>query len=253
MIVKKVPTSKLAPAKSKAHNVRALADYIAGPKAGGAGEKVEHRGALNLLNLDHEGQVQEMIDLAELAKRSPQPVQHWILSWREGEQPSAAQADEAVGMFLGEMGLTDHQAIYALHQDTNNWHLHLAINRVHPETEKLATVNNGFDHEVAHRAIARVEHAQGWHREDRGLFRVQEDGRLERERPRADQEREPSGPARDFEERVGARSAERVAIEDGAPAIRPTPAYSACPPLGEQNGHRHHRAGREKRRWTPLQ
>jgi hypothetical protein len=67
MIVKKVPTSKHAPAKSKAHNVRALADYIAGPTAGGAGEKVEHRGAMNLLNLDHEGQVQEMIDLAETA------------------------------------------------------------------------------------------------------------------------------------------------------------------------------------------
>ena len=107
MIVKKVPTSKRAPAKSKAHNVRALADYIAGPKAGGAGEKVEHRGALNLLNLDHEGQVQEMIDLAEMAKRSPQPVQHWIMSWREGEQPTAAQADEAVRMFLDEMGLAE--------------------------------------------------------------------------------------------------------------------------------------------------
>jgi relaxase-like protein/conjugative element/phage-associated large polyvalent protein/DNA relaxase TraI-like protein/DNA primase RepB-like protein len=220
MIVKKVPTSKLAPAKSKANNVRALADYIAGPKAGGAVEKVEYRGALNLLNLDHEEQVQEMIDLAELAKRSPQPVQHWIMSWREGEQPTLAQGDEAARMFLAEMGLAEHQAIFGLHRDTENWHLHLAINRVHPDTERLATVNNGFDHEVAHRAIARVEHTQGWQREDRGLFRVQEDGRVQRERSRRDQEREPSGPARDFEERVGARSAERIAIEDGAPAIR---------------------------------
>ncbi len=212
MIVKRIPTSKLASAKSKAHNVRALADYIAGPKAGGAGEKVEHRGALNLLNLDHEGQVEEMVDLAELAKRSPQPVQHWIMSWREGEQPTSAQADQAARMFLDEMGLAEHQAIYGLHRDTENWHLHLAVNRVHPETEKLATVNNGFDHEVAHRAIARVEHSQGWQREDRGLFRVQEDGRIERERPRDERERKPSGRARDFEE--------RVAIEEGAPAIR---------------------------------
>ena len=220
MIVKKVPTSKLAPAKSKAHNVRALADYIAGPKAGGAGEKVEHRGALNLLNVDHEGQVQEMIDLAETAKRSPQPVQHWIMSWREGEQPTSAQADQAARMFLDEMGLAGHQALYGLHRDTENWHLHLAVNRVHPETEKLVTVNNGFDHEVAHRAIARIEHAQGWQREERGLFQMREDGRVERARPRDEQERKPSVRARDFEERVGARSAERVAIEDGAPAIR---------------------------------
>ena len=220
MIVKKIPTSKLAAAKSKAHNVRALADYIAGPKAGGAGEKVEHRGALNLLNVDHEGQVQEMIDLAETAKRSPQPVQHWVMSWREGEQPTSGQADKAAKMFLDEMGLAGHQALYGLHRDTENWHLHLAVNRVHPETEKLVTVNNGFDHEVAHRAIARIEHAQGWQREERGLFQMREDGRVERARPRAEHERKPSVRARDFEERVGARSAERLAIEDGAPAIR---------------------------------
>ncbi|HZL18531.1 MAG TPA: TraI/MobA(P) family conjugative relaxase [Polyangia bacterium] len=243
MIVKKVPTSKLAPAKSKAHNVRALADYIAGPKAGGAGEKVEHRGALNLLNLDHEGQVQEMIDLAEMVKRSPQPVQHWIMSWREGEQPTSAQADEAARMFLAEMGLSEHQAIYGLHRDTDNWHLHLAVNRVHPETEKLATVNNGFDHEVAHRAIARVEHAQGWQREDRGLFRVQEDGRVERERPRDEQERKPSVQARDFEERVGGWSAERVAIEDGAPAIRAARSWREVHEVLAEKGMRFERKG----------
>ena len=45
-----------------------------------------------------------MIDLAEMARRSPQPVQHWILSWRESEQPTTAQADEAVRMFLARDG-----------------------------------------------------------------------------------------------------------------------------------------------------
>ena len=243
MIVKKVPTSKLAPAKSKAHNVRALADYIAGPNAGGAAEKVEHRGTLNLLNVDHEGQVQEMIDLAETAKRSPQPVQHWIMSWREGEQPTSAQADKAAKMFLDEMGLAGHQALYGLHRDTENWHLHLAVNRVHPETEKLVTVNNGFDHEVAHRAIARIEHAQGWQREERGLFQMREDGRVERTRPRDEQERKPSVRARDFEERVGARSAERVAIEDGAPAMRAAGSWREINEALAQKGMRLERKG----------
>jgi hypothetical protein len=133
MIVKKIATSQNAAPKSKAANVRALADYIAGPGAGGDGEKVEHRGALNLLNIDHDGQVQEMIDLAETAKRSPQPVQHWILSWRENEQPTTAQTDEAVRMFIAEMGLAEHQAIYALHRNTNIWHVHVAVNRVERE------------------------------------------------------------------------------------------------------------------------
>lgn len=226
MIVKKVATSKVAAPKSKALNVRALVDYIAGPRAGGDGEKVEHRGAQNLLNIDHDAQVQEMIDLAETARRSPQPVQHWIMSWREGEQPTPAQADEAVSVFLDEMGLAGHQAVYALHRNTRNSHLHLAVNRVHPDTERLVTVNNGFDHEVAHRAIARIEHRQGWQREDRALFFARPSGELERSQPRAAGDRQPSGRARDFEERVGERSAQRIALEVAAPIIRQARGWS---------------------------
>jgi hypothetical protein len=220
VIVKKVGTSKTAAPKSKASNVRALLDYIAGLTASGAGEKVEHRGALNLLNIDHDGQVREMIDLAEIARRSPQPVQHWILSWREGEQPTRAQADEAVGMFLAEMGLSEHQAVYALHRDTHNCHVHVAVNRVHPLTEKVVTVNNGFDLEVAHRAIARIELRQGWEREARGLYAVDPSGRAERLRPRHQAERRPSGRAQGLEERTGERSAQRIAIDEAAPIIR---------------------------------
>jgi hypothetical protein len=220
VIVKKVPTSKAGALKSKALNVRALLNYIAGPMAGGNGEKVEHRGAENMLNVDHEAQVQEMIDLAEVARRSPHPVQHWIISWREAEQPTAAQADAAVATFLDEMGLSEHQVVYALHRDTKNCHLHLAVNRVHPDSEKLVVVNKGFDHEVAHRAIARIERDQGWQREGRALFVAQPNGDLERSRAREQRERQPSGPARDFEERVGARSAQRIALEVAAPIIR---------------------------------
>lgn len=219
-------TSKHAAPKGKALNIRALVDYIAGPAAGGDGEKVEYRGALNLLNIDHDAQVQEMIDLAEIPSRSPQPVQHWILSWREGEQPSLEQADQAITLFLEEMGLAGHQAIYALHRNTRNCHLHLAVNCVHPDTEKVVTVNAGFDHEVAHRAIARIEQRQGWQPEDRALFIARPDGDLSRSHPREVRESQPSSRARDFEERVGDRSAQRIAIEIAAPIMRQARSWS---------------------------
>ncbi|HVV50573.1 MAG TPA: TraI/MobA(P) family conjugative relaxase [Polyangia bacterium] len=219
MIVKKVPPSKFAAPKSLAANVRDLADYIAGPAAGGDGEKVEHRGGLNFLADDHDGQVQEMVDLAEAARRDAKPVQHWILSWREGEQPTPAQADEAVKMFLGEMDLAEHQAIYALHSDTHNWHLHLAVNRVHPDTEKLVTVNKGYDHKVAHRAIARIELRQRWEPEARALYAPDGTGDLKLVK-RPDGDRQPSAPALALEERVGVQSAQRIGIQDAAPLIR---------------------------------
>ena len=243
MIVKKVPTSKAAPTKSKARNVRALADYIAGPHAGGDAEKVEHRGALNLLNIDHDGQVDEMIDLAETARRSPQPVQHWIMSWREGEQPTPAQANEAVAIFLDEMGLQGHQVIYALHRDTQNCHLHLAVNRVDPETEKVVTVNNGFDHEIAHRAIARIEQRQGWQREDRALFVARPDGDLERSQPRGERGRQLSSRARDFEERAGERSAQRIALEVAAPIIHEAGSWDEMHQALGREGFRFERKG----------
>ncbi|MEO8211631.1 MAG: TraI/MobA(P) family conjugative relaxase [Myxococcales bacterium] len=219
MIVKKISTSKTAAPKSKAQNVRALVDYIAGESAGGSSEKIEDRGAFNLLNVDHEGQVEEMVDLAEAGKRSPQPVQHWIMSWRQGEQPTPAQAREAVGMFLDEMGLSRHQTVYGMHRDTDHWHLHLAVNRVDPETEKVVTVNGRFDIEIAHRAIARIEHVQGWQREANGLY-LQKADELERVRPRERTELQPTTLARDIEERTGERSAQRIAIEKAGPAMR---------------------------------
>ena len=221
MIVKKVPTNKKAPLKLKGLHARDLCDYIAGPDAGGGDEKVEHRGAVNLWNIDHAGQAQEMADLAEAARRSPQPVQHWILSWRSGEQPTAAQAEEAVRLFLTEMGLAEHQCIYALHRNTNNYHLHLAVNRVHPETERVVTVNGRFDIEVAHRAIARIEHAQGWQREAGGRYHVLDSGEVQRSPKQAEPiERAPTTAARDFENLTGQKSAQRVAIDAGAPVLR---------------------------------
>src|SRR4029079_1098812 len=109
---------------------------------------------------------------------------------------------------------------YALHRDTHNCHVHLAINRVHPTTEKVVTVNNGFDLEIAHRAVSRIEQRQGWEREARGLYAVDPDGRAERLRPRDKGERRPSGRAQDLEERTGQRSAQRIAIEEATPIIR---------------------------------
>jgi hypothetical protein len=220
MIVKKVATSRTAPAKSRTVHVRDLCNYIAGIGDAGEGGRVEHRGSVNLLNLEHEQQVQEIADLAEVAGRSRQPVQHWIFSWPEGEQPTTAQADHAVRIFLAEMGLSGHQGFYALHRDTDNWHLHLAVNRVDPDTERLVTVNGGFDLEAAHRALARIEHAQGWAPERWGRYRVNPGGAVERAAPSRTPKAQPCGRVRDGETRSGKKSAQRIAIEEAGPVLR---------------------------------
>ena len=120
-----------------------------------------YAGGRGFISDSHAAQREEMIALASEAVRSRNPVNHYIMSWREGEQPSPAQIEEAVSIFVEELGVQAHQAIYALHKDTDNLHLHIAINRVHPDTLKCVEINRGFDIEAAHRAIARIEHESG--------------------------------------------------------------------------------------------
>lgn len=218
MIVKKVKNPQKA--ASKAVRVSRLTDYIREPERENSQEKCIHAGARGFITDEPQSQTAEMIALSQEAVRSKDTINHYVLSWREGEQPSPEQVEEAVSIFMDELSVKDHQAIYGLHADTDNLHLHLAINRVHPETLKVVKINNGFDIEAAHKAIARIENAQGWQREQNGRYQVLENGELGREHIDKDKPRQPAQPKRDMENRTGEKSAERIAIEDGAPIIK---------------------------------
>ncbi len=51
-----------------------------------------------------------MIAIAQMASRSPNPIDHWLLSWREGELPTPAEIDETVTMFLEHLGVDNQRA-----------------------------------------------------------------------------------------------------------------------------------------------
>src|SRR5262249_26150415 len=138
---------------------------------------------------------------------SKDPIVHYVMSWQEGEAPKEAQVEEALSLFLAELGLPEHQVVYGLHADTENYHLHVMLNRVHPDSLQVAPLWNDFD--AADRALARIEHAQGWQREERGRYRVQEDGELVREHHEV-REQEPSARVCDQERRTQEKSAERI-------------------------------------------
>jgi len=218
MVGKKILNSK---DKSKAASIRDLVDYIRAPEMVNPEEKVIYANGRGFITDSHAAQREEMVALASEAVRSKNPVNHYILSWREGEQPSLAQIEEAVSIFMAELGVGDHQAIYGQHADTDNIHLHIAINRVHPDTLEVVKINGGFDIEAVHKALARIEHVQGWQREQRGRYRVRDGGELIREHLVTDtpKARQPGQRKRDMENRTGEKSAERICIEEGAPAI----------------------------------
>lgn len=240
MIVKKIKADRV---KSKAGHIRDLTDYIRNPQARNPGEKVLYERGRGFLCEDHESQQAEMVALAQEAVKSPNPVSHWVLSWREGEQPSVEQVEEAVSLFLGELGISEHQVIYALHRDTDNLHLHIAVNRVHPDTLKVIKPNGGFDIEAAHRAVARIEHAQGWERERHGRYHVLENGELRRDSQERPEIRQPEQRKRDMEHRTGEKSAERIAIEEGAPILRAARSWEQLHAELAQVGMRYEKTG----------
>lgn len=58
---------------------------------------------------------------------------HLIVSFRPGETPSPETLREIEERICAGLGYAEHQRISAAHHDTDNLHLHIAINKVHPE------------------------------------------------------------------------------------------------------------------------
>lgn len=211
MIVKKIKNENNRP---KAWQIGDLVDYIRHPHNRNPQEKIEYAGGRNFISSTHTGQKLEMITLARESVHSKMPVTHWIFSWQEGEQPTREQVEELMDVFLARMELAGHQAVYGLHHDTDNYHLHIAVNRMNPETGKVVQPHKGFDKREAHKILALIEHQQGWKSEENALYAVLENGELARRR-KGQEVVQPKQEALAFEYARGEKSAQRIAQERG--------------------------------------
>jgi hypothetical protein len=151
----------------------------------------------------------QMNSLAFQNKRCADPVMHLLLSWRENERPTYEQTVEAVKIALGELNLSQCQAVYALHQNTDNMHLHICVNRIDPETTKAVIPAGGWTRRAMERAARRIEHAQGWQTESNTWSEINEHGELVR-KPYLPENAVPQ-KVQDMENLTGEQSAIRKA------------------------------------------
>lgn len=200
---------------------RDLINYVTrGIKGGKIVEKVEAAGCINLLSMDTA--TAEMESTAFQNVRCGLPAFHFMLSWREHEHPTLDQVKDAVNHALRSLGLEECQATWGLHNDTDCLHVHVAVNRIHPETYKAIDPAHGWTKNELEKACREIELAQGWAVEQTGKFCVENDKvtwKTEAKDRAAKRERRVSQVARDFETRTGEKSAERIAIEEAAPII----------------------------------
>jgi hypothetical protein len=66
------------------------------------------------------------------------PVLHYTLAWAPGEHISKQQMMHAALMSLKALGLEQHQAVIAAHNDTAHPHVHIVANTVNPENGRTA-------------------------------------------------------------------------------------------------------------------
>ena len=100
---------------------------------------------------------------------------HLILSFRAGERPEddvlkAIEREVCVGL-----GYDGHQRISVAHDDTDNFHLHIAINKIHPTR---LTIHNPYnDHKTLGRLCAALELHYELERDNHNAVRVGSENR----------------------------------------------------------------------------
>ncbi|MGL4351045.1 MAG: TraI/MobA(P) family conjugative relaxase, partial [Plesiomonas shigelloides] len=119
----------------------------------------------------------EMNMVAMQNRHCKDPVYHVILSWPEAERPTADQIFACARHCMNTLGMADHQYVFAIHDDTDNLHCHMTVNRVNPVSYKAASLYN--DRFNLHRACRELELKHGWSH-DNGAYMVNDDGAVVR-------------------------------------------------------------------------
>lgn len=127
---------------------------------------------------------------------------HLVVSFRPGEQDKLSLADlqDIERNFAEALGYGDHQRVAGTHLNTDNFHLHVAFNKVHPVTGRCITPRQDF--KILAKVSRDMERKYGLH-VDKGMT----DGAA----------RDPvSSRARDYEAKTWQQSFERHLVEHKA-------------------------------------
>ncbi|HCW69909.1 MAG TPA: relaxase [Thalassospira lucentensis] len=130
-------------------NYTRLGEYIAA-----AQEKGEKLHQFWIRNCDAGTNIEDL-DLALLeieAVRRQKPdiadkTYHLVVSFRPGDQDKLTKDDLMAieAEYAKALGYADHQHVAGTHINTDNFHMHIAFNKVHPETLKVITPHRDFN------------------------------------------------------------------------------------------------------------
>lgn len=151
MIVKKILFKKQSKASFKKladyaldiehDGAKVLVDYMLDTK--NEMEKVE---AYQFSNCSFENDKDNIDEIINTQERNTTTMQektmHLVVSFQEDEKPSLEVIRAIEKELMEALGMEDHQRLSAVHSNTNNLHVHIAVNKVNPETLKVKNPYN---------------------------------------------------------------------------------------------------------------
>ncbi|MFZ1850879.1 MAG: TraI/MobA(P) family conjugative relaxase [Nitrosomonas sp.] len=151
--------AKIIPIKSvRKSNYSALIQYLTNPQD--KSERISQIKASNCYSDDQTAALIEIQNTQEMNKRAKSDrTCHLVLSFPEGERLSLSDLNAIEERFCEALDFSGHQRISVVHDDTNNLHMHIAINKIHPRN--LTILNPYYDYKKVAKLCERIEQEYG--------------------------------------------------------------------------------------------
>ncbi len=88
-------------------------------------------------------QIKKQAGIKPGGRKQENPVFHYSLAWHPEQTPTREAMIEAGRASLKTLELEGYQAVMVAHADEPHKHLHIIVNRVHPDTGKMANIDFG--------------------------------------------------------------------------------------------------------------
>src|ERR1017187_4776445 len=217
--------AKVQPSKQKSRSsFKRLLNYLTKEVDPETGETLLRGEAVlsnNLAGIDTAAT--EMNAVESLNLRCDDAVCHFELAWPPGERPTRTQWMDAAEYTLNQLGYKDHQYVVVAHDDKKHFHIHIMLNKVHPETYKAHTPYRNWI--TLDAAVRTLEAKYGWShtvgptRWDEATQKAVRTSRSERNESRSNQDQAIGAAAR-YEHYHDEESLQTYVRREVAPRVR---------------------------------
>ncbi len=144
---------------SSGRRFAALARYLLHGRSGGETERVAWTAGRNLGTDDPELAALLMQATADRNVRVEVPVYHLTINFDPTDAVTPERMQAVADRVLSDLGLSEYQALMVAHQDRAHPHVHIMVNRVHPETR--VAWDRWQDQPQIQRTLRQLERALG--------------------------------------------------------------------------------------------